>query len=54
MESLGLLLAERFIGIDLVDKTLGSFVVSSREKYKLMTLKLRDQTNDPFLTEAIF
>ena len=34
MESLGLLVAERFINIDLVDKTLGSFVTTSCNKYK--------------------
>ena len=34
MESLGLLVAEKFIDIDLVDKTLGSFVTTSWEKYK--------------------
>jgi hypothetical protein len=51
MESLGLLLAERFIDIDLVDKTLGSFVVSSWERYKPITLELREKINDPFLNE---
>src|SRR5689334_22875000 len=34
MESLGILVAEKLINIDLVDKTLGSFVTSSWEKYK--------------------
>ncbi len=34
MEALGLLLAERLINIDLVDKTLGSFVSSTWELYK--------------------
>ena len=51
MESLGLLLAERFIDIDLVDKTLGSFVVSSWERYKPLTLELREKIDDPFLNE---
>jgi hypothetical protein len=51
MESLGLLLAERFIDIDLVDKTLGSFVVSSWERYKPMTFELREKIDDPFLNE---
>jgi hypothetical protein len=51
MESLGLLLAERFIDIDLVDKTLGSFVVSSWEKYKPITFELREKTDDLFLNE---
>jgi len=34
MESLGILVAEKLINIDLIDKTLGSFVVISWEKYK--------------------
>jgi len=37
-ESLGILVAERLINIDLVDKTLGSFVTTSWEKYKRMYL----------------
>jgi len=49
MESLGILVAEKFIDIDLVDKTLGSFVTTSWQKYKKMFLSMRDQ--DPFLGE---
>ena len=49
MESLGLLVAEKLIDIDLVDKTLGSFVTTSWEKYKPMFLSIRDR--DPFLGE---
>lgn len=49
MESLGLLVAEKFIDIDLVDKTLGSFVTTSWQKYKKMFLDMRDQ--DPFIGE---
>ena len=51
MESLGLLVAERFINIDLVDKTLGSFVTTSWEKYKKIFLDLREKLPDPFLGE---
>ena len=51
MESLGLLVAERLINIDLVDKTLGSFVVTSWEKYKTMFLDIREKAPDPFLGE---
>jgi hypothetical protein len=51
MESLGMLVAERFINIDLVDKTLGSFVTTSWEKYKKMFLDIREKTSDPFLGE---
>ena len=49
MEMLGILVAEKFIDIDLVDKTLGSFVSSSWEKYKGMALSVRK--TDPFLNE---
>jgi hypothetical protein len=51
MESLGILVAERFINIDLVDKTLGSFVVTSWEKYKTLFLDIRVNQPDPFLGE---
>ena len=51
MESLGLLLAERFIDIDLVDKTLGSFVVTAWQKYKAMFYDIRQKTTDPYLGE---
>jgi hypothetical protein len=49
MEMLGILVAENFIDIDLVDKTLGSFVSTTWEKYKKMALNLRKA--DPFLNE---
>jgi hypothetical protein len=49
MESLGMLVAEKYISIDLVDKTLGSFVTLSWEKYEKLFLGLRD--TDPFLGE---
>lgn len=51
MESLGLLVAEKLINIDLVDKTLGSFVTTSWEKYKKMFLDIRENQPDPFLGE---
>ncbi len=51
MESLGILVAERFINIDLVDITLGSFVTTSWEKYKKMFIDIREKTPDPFLGE---
>lgn len=51
MESLGILVAERLINIDLVDKTLGSFVTTSWEKYKPALLDMRQTTSDPFLAE---
>jgi hypothetical protein len=51
MESLGLLVAEKLIDIDLVDKTLGSFVTTSWEKYKNVFFDLRENQPDPFLGE---
>jgi hypothetical protein len=51
MEMLGILVAERYINIELVDKTLGSFVSMCWEKYKMMILKLRETQPDPFLAE---
>jgi len=51
MESLGILVAERLINIDLVDKTLGSFVTTSWEKYKTLFLSIRETAPDPFLGE---
>ena len=49
MEMLGILVAEKLIDSDLVDKTLGSFVSTSWEKYKGMALNMRPK--DPFLSE---
>jgi hypothetical protein len=51
MESLGILVAEGFINIDLVDKTLGSFVTNSWEKYKSLFEDMRERQPDPFLGE---
>jgi len=51
MESLGLLVAEQLINIDLVDKTLGSFVTTAWEKYKKVFLDMREKQPDPFLGE---
>ena len=51
MESLGILLAEKLINIDLVDKTLGSLVTTAWEKYKIMFLDIREKAPDPFLGE---
>jgi len=51
MESLGLLVAEQLINVDLVDKTLGSFVSTAWEKYKRIFLDIREKQPDPFLGE---
>jgi hypothetical protein len=51
MESLGILVAEKLINIDLVDKILGSFVTTAWEKYKTLYLDIRMKQPDPFLGE---
>jgi hypothetical protein len=51
MESLGILVAERLINIELVDKTLGSLVTTAWEKYKILFLDMREKQPDPFLAE---
>jgi hypothetical protein len=51
MEMLGILVAERLVDLDLVDKTLGSFVTTAWEKTSSMFLDLRKTTDDPFLAE---
>ena len=51
METLGILVAERLIKLDLVDKTLGSFVTTSWDKCKLMFYDAREKIPDPFLAE---
>ncbi len=51
MESLGILVAEGLINIDLVDKTLGSLVTTAWTKYKAMFLDIREKQPDPFLGE---
>jgi hypothetical protein len=51
MESLGILVAEGYINIDLVDKTLGSFVTNTWEKYKILFQDMRERQPDPFLGE---
>lgn len=51
MEGLGMLVAEQLINIDLVDKTLGSFVATTWEKYKPLFGSIRETAPDPFLGE---
>jgi hypothetical protein len=51
MESVGMLMADGWIDIDLVDKTLGSFVTSCWEKFKTLIFELRQTNDDPFLSE---
>jgi hypothetical protein len=49
MESLGILVAENIVDLDLVDKTLGDFVAVTWKKYEPRFLEARK--NDPFLGE---
>jgi hypothetical protein len=51
MEMLGILVAEKLINIDLVDKTIGSLVTVGWEKFKIMIEDGRESQNDPFLCE---
>jgi hypothetical protein len=51
MESLGILVAEKLINLDLVDKTLGSFVTTAWKKYEPMFLDMRNKMPDPYLAE---
>ena len=51
MESLGMLVAERYVNIDLVDKTLGEYVTSTWNKYKPLFTDMRTKNPDPFLGE---
>jgi hypothetical protein len=47
METLGMLVAEKFISIELVDKTLGSFVTTTWDKYKTFIIGIRERQPDP-------
>lgn len=51
MESLGILVAESYIDLDLVDKTLGSFVTTAWGKFEKVVLDIRVKQNDPFMSE---
>jgi hypothetical protein len=51
MEHLGILVARQFISMDLVDITLGGYVTTCWEKYKVMFLDIRKNLPDPFLGE---
>ena len=51
MESIGILVAEKLVDIDLLDKTLGVFVANTWEKYKPMYLDMREKLPDPCLGE---
>jgi hypothetical protein len=50
MESLGILVAEGLVDIELVDKTLGTYVTVTWNKYKNFILPIRNE-RDPYLSE---
>jgi hypothetical protein len=50
MESLGILVAEGLLDMDLVDKTLGTYVTLTWNKYKNFIVPIRDD-RDPYLNE---
>lgn len=51
LESLGLLVAERMISLDLLDRTLGSYITVAWEKFKPLTIANREKNNDPYMNE---
>ena len=51
MEAPDILVADRLIEIDLVDKTMGSFVTTAWQKYKVIFEEIRAKHSDPFLGE---
>lgn len=51
MESIGMLVAEDVIDLNLVDKTLGSFVSTTWKQLKTLYMDIRKKSNDPFLSE---
>jgi hypothetical protein len=51
MESLGITLSEGMIDIDLVDKTLGSFVSTVWKKFQPLIESMRIELGDPYLSE---
>ncbi|HEY3875454.1 MAG TPA: hypothetical protein VGM92_08245 [Candidatus Kapabacteria bacterium] len=51
MESIGMLVYERYIDLDLIDKTLGDFVSNTWNKFKPMFEDSRIKIPDPYLAE---
>jgi hypothetical protein len=51
MESLGILLADKLINYELVDKTLGSYVTTLWERFKPLVMDMRQNLPDPFMSE---
>ena len=50
MESLGILVAEGLIDIELVDKSLGTYVTQTWKKYEKFIIPIRNE-RDPYLSE---
>jgi hypothetical protein len=51
MESLGILLADGLIDIELMDKTLGSFISTTWDRFSPLIIDMREKINDPYLSE---
>lgn len=51
MESLGMLVVDGVLDLSLVEKTLGSFVISAWDAYRPVISEMRVETNDPYLAE---
>lgn len=51
MEMLGVLVAEELVDLDLVEKTLGTFVLQAWEKMRFIAEHLRARTGDPAIAE---
>ncbi len=51
MEHLGILVADKLIDMDLVDKTLGSLVTTAWDRYRPMFTDMRVKIVDPYLGE---
>jgi hypothetical protein len=51
MENLGILVAEKMVNLDLVDETLGSFVVTTWAKFRPIAVISRQEDNEPFMSE---
>jgi hypothetical protein len=51
MESLGMLVVDGVLDLSIVEKTLGSFVITAWEQYRPVFTEMRVTTNDPYLGE---
>jgi len=51
MESLGLMVAYRLIDLEVVDKTLGEFVITAWKKFEPLCNDMRKKIPDPYMAE---